>query len=101
MELILAPNDVELNNDRMELILAPNDVELNNDRMELILVPNNVELNNDWMELILAPNNVEFLLVFRNIMVKNFQPFKGGGGGGIFTLSTAKYRYAVHNFLNV
>ena len=32
MELILVPNDVELNNDRMELILVPNDVELNNDR---------------------------------------------------------------------
>ena len=30
MELILVPNDVELNNDRMELILVPNDVELNN-----------------------------------------------------------------------
>ena len=37
MELILVPNDVELNNDRMELILVPHDVELNNDRMELIL----------------------------------------------------------------
>ena len=32
MELILVPNDVELNNDRMELILVPNDVELNNDQ---------------------------------------------------------------------
>ena len=31
MELILVPNDVELNNDRMELILVPNDVELNNE----------------------------------------------------------------------
>ena len=29
------------------LILVPNDVELNNDRVVLILVPNNVELNND------------------------------------------------------
>ena len=38
MELILVPNDVELNNDRAELILVPNDVELNNDRMELIFV---------------------------------------------------------------
>ena len=45
-KLILVPNDVEFNNDRMELILVPNDVELNNDRMELILVPNDVELNN-------------------------------------------------------
>ena len=45
--LILVPNDVELNNDRVELILVPNDVELNNDRMELILVPNDVELNNN------------------------------------------------------
>ena len=32
MELILVPNDVELNNDQMELILVPHDVELNNDR---------------------------------------------------------------------
>ena len=47
MELILVPNDVELNNDRMELILVPNDVELNNDQVELILVPHDVELNND------------------------------------------------------
>ena len=46
MELILVPNDVELNNDRVELILVPNDIELNNDRVELILVPNDVELNN-------------------------------------------------------
>ena len=30
MELILVPNDVELNNDRVELILVPKDVELNN-----------------------------------------------------------------------
>ena len=45
--MILVPNDVELNNDRMELILLPHDVELNNDRMELILVPNDVELNNE------------------------------------------------------
>ena len=30
MEVIVVPNDVELNNDRMELILVPNDVELNN-----------------------------------------------------------------------
>ena len=30
--LILVPNDVVLNNDRMELILVPHDVELNNDR---------------------------------------------------------------------
>ena len=37
--LILVPNDVELNNDRVVLILVPNDVELNNDRVELILVP--------------------------------------------------------------
>ena len=28
--MILVPNDVELNNDRVELILVPNDVELNN-----------------------------------------------------------------------
>ena len=34
MELILVPNDVELNNDCVELILVPNDVELNNDRVE-------------------------------------------------------------------
>ena len=27
-ELILVPNDVELNNDRADLILVPNDVEL-------------------------------------------------------------------------
>ena len=65
MELILVPNVVELNNDRMELILVPDDVELNNDRMELILVPNDVELNNDRMELILVPNAVEFPLVFK------------------------------------
>ena len=32
MEVILHPNDVEVNNDRMELILVPNDVDLNNDR---------------------------------------------------------------------
>ena len=31
--LILVPNDVELNNDRVELILVPNDVELNNDKL--------------------------------------------------------------------
>ena len=31
---------------RVELILVPNDVELNNDRVELIVVPNDVELNN-------------------------------------------------------
>ena len=31
MELVLVPNDAELNNDRVELILVPNDVELNND----------------------------------------------------------------------
>ena len=31
-----------------ELILIPNDVELNNDRVELILVPNDVELNVGW-----------------------------------------------------
>ena len=30
MEVIVVPNYVELNNDRMELILVPNDVELNN-----------------------------------------------------------------------
>ena len=30
-----------------ELILVPNDVELNNDLLELILVPNEVELSND------------------------------------------------------
>ena len=30
-ELILVPNEVELNNDQVELILVPNDVELNND----------------------------------------------------------------------
>ena len=29
--LILVPNDVVLNNDRVDLILVPNDVELNND----------------------------------------------------------------------
>ena len=51
----IGTNDVELNNDRMELILVPHDVELNNDQMELILVPNDVELNNDRMELILVP----------------------------------------------
>ena len=28
LELILVPNDVELNNVRMELILVPNDVEI-------------------------------------------------------------------------
>ena len=33
---------------REELILVPNDVELNNDRVELILVPNDVELNVGW-----------------------------------------------------
>ena len=31
-----------------ELILVPNEVELNNDQVELILVPNDVQLNNDW-----------------------------------------------------
>ena len=51
MELILVPNDVELNNDRVELILVPN-VELSNDQVELILIPNDVELNNDRVELI-------------------------------------------------
>ena len=35
MELILVPNDVELNNDRMELILVPNDVELTS---ELVII---------------------------------------------------------------
>ena len=34
IELILVPN-VELNNDRVELILVPNDVELNSDRVGL------------------------------------------------------------------
>ena len=53
------------NNDRMELILVPNDVELNTDRMVLILVPNDVELNTDRMELILVPNDVEFPLFFK------------------------------------
>ena len=51
MELILVPNDVELNNNRVELILVTN-VELSNDQVELILVPNDVELNNDRVELI-------------------------------------------------
>ena len=30
--MILVPNDVELNNDRMELIVVPNDEDLNNVR---------------------------------------------------------------------
>ena len=47
MKLILVPNDVELNNERIDLVLVPNDVELNNVRTELILVPNDIELNND------------------------------------------------------
>ena len=38
---------VEIGNIGVELILVPNDAELNNDRVELILVPNDVELNND------------------------------------------------------
>ena len=33
LELILIPNDVGLNNDRMNLILVPNGVGLNNDRI--------------------------------------------------------------------
>ena len=45
-------------NDRMELILVPNDGELNNDRMELILVPNDGGVNNDRVELILVPNDI-------------------------------------------
>ena len=32
--MILVPNDVELNNDRVELIVVLNDVELNNDSTE-------------------------------------------------------------------
>ena len=74
--LILVPNDVELNNDRMELIVVPNDVELNNDRVELILVPNDVELNNDRVELILVPNDVEL----NNDRV---ELILGGGGWGV------------------
>ena len=66
MDLILVPNDVELNNDRVDLILVPNDVELNNDRVDLILVPSDVELNNDRVELILVPNDVEFSLFSRS-----------------------------------
>ena len=46
MELILVPNHVVLNNDRVLLMLVPNDVVLNNDRVVLILVPNEVVLNN-------------------------------------------------------
>ena len=34
VELILVPNDIELNNGRVEWILVPNDAELNNDRVE-------------------------------------------------------------------
>ena len=69
VELILVPNDVELNNDRVELILVPNDVELNNDRVELILVPNDAELNNDRVELILARTNFLSLFhVFKELM---------------------------------
>ena len=51
--MILVPNDVELNSNRMQLILVPNDVELNNrvDRAELILVSNDVELNSDRMHI--------------------------------------------------
>ena len=42
----MVPNDEDLNNVRcMELIVVPNDVELNNLRMELILVPNDEDLN--------------------------------------------------------
>ena len=47
MELILVPNDVELNNDRVLLILVPNHAVLINDRVLLILVPKHVELNNE------------------------------------------------------
>ena len=36
----------------MELILVPNDVELNNDRLELIVVPNDVEFN-EWNDQIM------------------------------------------------
>ena len=40
--------DTKLNNDLVGLILVPNDVELNNDRVDLlILIRNDVELNND------------------------------------------------------
>ena len=54
-------------NDRMELIVLPNDAELNNDRLELILIPNKVELNNLRMELILIPNDGGFTLVCKHV----------------------------------
>ena len=73
MELVLVPNDVGLNNDRVELILVPNDVGLNNDRVELILVPSVVGLNKDPVELVLVPNDVEFPLGFKDIqLTRNF-----------------------------
>ena len=57
-------------NDRVELILVPNDVELNNDLVELILVPNDVGLNNDRVELILIPNDVGFPLLFKSELLR-------------------------------
>ena len=55
MELILVPNDVELNNVRVELDIGTKRCIIQYVRKEWRLVPNDVVLNNVRMELIVEP----------------------------------------------